>query len=209
MHPHSLIEFATELLHQVLQFDAPADRIVSDFFRANRHLGPRERHSLAETTYNVLRRRLLYQHLAQSGSGEQTRRLVLLGWQGNSGFLKAALTDGEQPWLEQVQKVDLASLPDKLKHNLPEWLAGALQAQLGEAFWPLIDALQEPAPLDVRVNALKMKRDEALASLNAASLPCTATPHSPWGLRFEGKPARCSMPARSRSRTRAARCWPC
>lgn len=189
MHPHSLIEFATELLHQVLQFDAPADRIVSDFFRANRHLGPRERSSLAETTYGVLRRRLLYQHLAQSGSGEQTRRLVLLGWQGNAGFLKAALTEQEQRWLEQVQKVNLASLPDKLKHNLPEWLAEALQAQLGGAFWPLIDSLQEPAPLDVRVNALKMKRDEALTSLNTAGLACEATPYSPWGLRFQGKPA--------------------
>ena len=79
MHPNALIELATDLLHNVLQFDTPADRIVSDFFRTHRALGPRERHTLAETTYCVVRRRLLYQHLAQSGHGEQTRRLVLLG----------------------------------------------------------------------------------------------------------------------------------
>ncbi len=190
MHPNALIELATDLLHQVMQFDAPADRVVSDFFRTHRNLGPRERHSLAETTYEVLRRRLLFQHLAQSGRGEQTRRLVLLGWQGNAGFLKAACSPEEHAWLVQVQAVDQASLPDKLRHNLPEWLAEALQAQLGEkGFWPLVDSLQRSAPLDVRVNTMKAKRAEAQAALQAGQLPCEATPYSPWGLRFEGKPA--------------------
>ena len=106
MHPNALLELATDLLHKVLQFDTPADRIVSDFFRTHRELGQRERHTLAETTYTVLRQRLLFQHLAQSGKGEMERRLVLLGWQGNEGFLRAALTEPEQQWLAQVQSVD-------------------------------------------------------------------------------------------------------
>ena len=189
MHPNALIELATDLLHNVLQFDTPADRIVSDFFRTHRALGPRERHTLAETTYCVVRRRLLYQHLAQSGHGEQTRRLVLLGWQGNAAFLRAALSEAEQAWLNRLEAVNLDGLPEKFKHNLPDWLAEALQAQIGDAFWPLVNSLQEPAPLDVRVNALKMKRDEAQAALAAAQLPSQATAFSPWGLRFEGKPA--------------------
>ncbi len=189
MHPNALIELATELLHQVMQFDTPADRVVSDFFRTHRNLGSRERHTLAETTYGVVRRRLLYQHLAQSGRGEQTRRLVLLGWQGNAGFLKATLSEEEQTWLAKVQLIDQQSLPEKLQHNLPEWLADLLKAQLGESFWPLVRSLQEPAPLDVRVNALKSKRDDAVVALNAGQLPCVATPYSPWGLRFQGKPA--------------------
>jgi len=83
MHPNALVELATELLHRVLRFDAPADGIVSDFFREHRALGARERHTLAETTYDVLRHRALYQHLAQSGKGEMERRLAILGWQGN------------------------------------------------------------------------------------------------------------------------------
>ena len=39
----------------------------------------------------MLRQRLLLQHLAQSGKGELERRLAVLGWQGNDGFLRAAL----------------------------------------------------------------------------------------------------------------------
>ena len=189
MHPNALLELATDLLHKVLQFDTPADRIVSDFFRTHRELGQRERHTLAETTYTVLRQRLLFQHLAQSGKGEMERRLVLLGWQGNEGFLRAALTEPEQQWLAQVQSVDRGALPEKLRHNLPEWLAETLKASIGDDFWPLVNSLNESAPLDLRVNTFKAKRDEVQKALAAGRIEAVVTPYSPWGLRIQGKPA--------------------
>ena len=34
MHPHSLLELATELLRSVLKFDSPADGLVSMFFES-------------------------------------------------------------------------------------------------------------------------------------------------------------------------------
>ncbi|MEW6097882.1 MAG: RsmB/NOP family class I SAM-dependent RNA methyltransferase [Pseudomonadota bacterium] len=189
MHPNALLDLATELLKQVLEFDAPADGVVSSFFRRHRTLGPRERHTLAETIYAVLRRRLLYQHLAQSGSGPLERRLAILGWQGNDSFLRAALASHEQTWWEQARAVDISTLPEKLRHNLPDWLAGALKSALGEEFWPLAESLHEPAPLDLRVNVLKAKREAVMAELAAAGVQATPTPYSPWGLRVQGKPA--------------------
>ena len=189
MHPNALLELATDLLHKVLQFDTPADRVVSDFFRTNRALGQRERHTLAETTYTVLRERLLYQHLAQSGKGEMERRLALLAWQGNEGFLRAALTEPEQQWLAQVQKVDRSALPEKLRHNLPEWLADMLKAQLGDEFWPLVESLNGSAPLDLRVNTFKAKREDVAKALADGRIGAELTPYSPWGLRVQGKPA--------------------
>lgn len=188
MHPNALLELATDLLHQVLQFQAPADRVVSDFFRTHRALGSRERNTLAETTYDVLRQRLLYQHLAQSGKGEMERRLALLAWHGNEGFLRAALSEAEQQWLEQVKAVDRSALPAKLRHNLPEWLAEPLEAALGDAFWPLVEALNRPAPLDLRVNTFKARREEVQAALTAGGIETAITPYSPWGLRAQGKP---------------------
>jgi 16S rRNA (cytosine967-C5)-methyltransferase len=189
MHPNALLDLTTELLRAVLKFDAPADGVVSAFFRSHRALGPRERHTLAETAYAVLRRRLLFQHLAQSGSGAAERRLAILGWQGSESFLRGALGPTEQQWLDGVKAIDLATLPPKLRHNLPDWLAQALQQAVGEEFDALADALNEPAPLDLRVNLLKMKRDEAQAALAAAGLNAQPTPYSPWGLRLEGKPS--------------------
>ena len=110
MHPNALLELATELLHQVLRFDAPADGIVSDFFRKHRALGARERHTQAETTYNVLRHRSLYKHLAQTGKGEMERRLALLGWQRNEGFMRRRHRAGPSPARrDSVEPTDIFS----------------------------------------------------------------------------------------------------
>lgn len=179
-----------ELLRAVLKLDAPADSVVSAFFRQHKGLGQRERHALAETTYAVLRRRPLLQHLAQSGRGPTERRLAILAWQGNDTFLRGALTPPEQEWLAQVQALDQTGLPPKLRHNLPEWLAAPLLERLGEEqFWLLAASMNEPAPLDLRVNTLKNKREEALAALAAANIAAEPTPFSPMGLRIPGKPA--------------------
>ncbi|MBP9523334.1 MAG: SAM-dependent methyltransferase, partial [Ottowia sp.] len=61
MHPKALLDAATELVRQVLRLDHPADAVVSRFFREHRNLGPRERATLAETAYAVLRRKSLYE----------------------------------------------------------------------------------------------------------------------------------------------------
>ena len=78
MHPKALLDACSELVRLVLKFDHPADAIVSRFFRDNRGLGPRERATLAETAYTVLRKKLLFDHLAPSGSGPKERRMAIL-----------------------------------------------------------------------------------------------------------------------------------
>jgi 16S rRNA (cytosine967-C5)-methyltransferase len=189
MHPGALLDLATELLRASLKFDQPADAVVSAFFRKHRELGPRERHTLAETAYAVLRERLKYQHLAQSGTGALERRLAMLAWQGSDTYLRGALSPQEWDWLGRCRGVDVKTLPDKLRHNLPDWLASALQQQLGDEFWPLVASLSQSAPLDLRVNLLKAKRDDVLAALQAAGIDAAPTPYSPWGIRVPGKPA--------------------
>lgn len=170
MPPRALLDLATELLRSLLRFDAPADAVVSAFFRRQRALGPRERHTLAETAYAVLRRRLTLQHLAQGGRGAIERRLAILGWQGDAGFLRAALAADEREWLDRIAQVDRASLPVRLRHELPAWVAEALQAGFGADFDALAASLLEPAPLDLRVNTLATTREAAQAALAAAGM---------------------------------------
>ena len=195
MHPKALLEACTELIGAVLKFDAPADNIVSFFLRQHRELGPRERHTLAETAYSVLRRRLVYQHLAQTGSGPLERRFAILGWAGDGAFLKAALELHEQKWQAQALAIDRSALAPKLRHNLPDWIAQPLQVQLGdEGFWALVASLDAAAPLDLRVNTFKTKREAAQAALAAAGIEAAPTPYSPWGLRIHGRPALQKLP---------------
>ena len=189
MHPSALLDLTTELLRAVLKLDAPADGIVSAFFRKHRALGPRERHVLAETAYAVLRRRPQLQNLAQSGSGALERRLAILAWAGDSKPLRNAIGPNERTWLDEVKAIDTGTLPDKLRHNLPDWLATRLRSTLGDAdFWALVGALDQPAPLDLRVNTLKARREDIQAELKALGIDALPTPHSPLGLRIQGKP---------------------
>jgi 16S rRNA (cytosine967-C5)-methyltransferase len=190
MHPGALLDLATELLRALLRFDAPADGVVSAFFRRHRALGPRERRALAETVYDVLRHRLRYEHLAGDGPGALERRLAILGWQGDGRTLVGALGPREQAWRAEAAAIDPAGLQGALRHNLPDWLAGPLREALGVAgFDALAEALLEPAPLDLRVNALKAKRPAVQAALAAAGVVTEPTRHSPWGLRVAGKPS--------------------
>ena len=198
MHPKALLEACAALVAQVLRLDHPADAIVSRHFRENRSLGPRERATLAETAYAVLRRKLLYENLAQSGSGPRERRLAILGFAGPRDFLESALSEQEKAWLDHCDAIDVASLPERFRHNLPEWLAEPLKAQVGDEFWPLVAAMEHTAPLDLRVNALTDKREDVRRELELAGIHAKPTPYSPWGLRVEGKPALTKLDAFAR-----------
>ena len=189
MHPKALLDACAEIVRLSLQLDHPADATVSRYFREHRSLGPRERATLAETVYTVLRKKLLFEHMARSGSGARERRLAILGFHGPRDFLKSALTDAEKNWLDQCDSVQPGDLMERHRHNLPEWLVPPLKEQLGDAFWPLVDSLNQGATLDLRVNTFTDKRAEVRKELAAVGIKSALTPYSPWGLRIDGKPA--------------------
>ena len=189
MHPKALLDACTEIVRLSLQLDHPADATVSRYFREHRSLGPRERATLAETVYTVLRNKLLFEHMARSGSGPRERRLAILGFHGPRDFLKSALNDQEKNWLDQCDAVRPDDLMEHHRHNLPDWLVGPLKEQLGDGFWPMVTSLNQAAPLDLRVNAFTDKRADVQKELSLAGIRSTPTPYSPWGLRIEGKPA--------------------
>ena len=189
MHPKALLDACAELVRLTLKFDHPADAIVSRFFRDNRGLGPRERATMAETVYTVLRKKLLFDHLAPSGSGPKERRLAILGFYGPGDFLRSALTEQEINWLDQCEKVSPNDLMERHRHNLPEWLVQPLKDQLGTEFWPMVETLNLGAGLDLRVNTFKAKRADVQKELAKAGIKAVNTPYSPWGLRIAGKPA--------------------
>ncbi len=189
MHPKALLDACAELVRLTLQFNHPADAVVSRFFRDNRNLGPRERATLSETVFKVLRQKLLFEHMARSGSGAKERRLAILGFAGPRDFVKSALNDTEKKWLDMCDSIQPADLMSQHIHNLPDWLARPLKEQVGDEFEALARSLQEPGTLDLRVNDLNEKRAEVQKELIAAGIACEPTPFSPWGLRLQGKPS--------------------
>ena len=195
MHPKALLEACSELVRLTLKFDHPADAIVSRFFRDHRGFGPRERATMAETVYTVLRKKQMFDHFAPSGSGPKERRLAILGFYGPGDFLRSALSDLEIAWLDQCEKIKPEDLMERHRHNLPEWLVQPLKDQLGDEFWPLVESFNKGAGLDLRVNDFKAKRADVQKELAALGIKAVPTPFSPWGLRIAGKPVLSKMEA--------------
>jgi 16S rRNA (cytosine967-C5)-methyltransferase len=195
MHPKALLDECAGLMEQVFKFDHPADAVVSRYFREHRSLGSRERATLSDTVYAALRERLKFEWFARSGSGSKWRKLSILGFPGDRDFLKSALTDQEKTWLDHCLNASDNELMAPHRHNLPEWLASSLKAQVGDEFDALVASLNHMAALDLRVNLFKKKREAVLADLRLAGLACEPTPFSPMGIRLQGKPSLAKTPS--------------
>ncbi|MCG5073000.1 RsmB/NOP family class I SAM-dependent RNA methyltransferase [Paraburkholderia tagetis] len=193
MRLHGFLIGQTEtLLADVLKFTGPADAVTSRFFREHPKLGHAERGVIAEAVFAVLRRRMEFAHLAESGTGSPTRRLTLLGLMATAGrsAIRPFVSDAEATWLEHVAKIDPVSLPQRVQLNLPEWIVKALETRFEAAeLAQLAAALNYPAPLDLRANPIKASRDELLRALAAVGIEAGETPFAPFGVRVTGKPA--------------------
>ena len=187
----SQLEAAAETLRRVLQFEHPADAVLSRYFREHRQLGQHDRAFIAESVFGVLRRKRLLDHL----TGDAGPRRLLLAWltriAGISGReLHAALTDDEVTWLSGIRAASPGDLPLAVQAEFPDWLVERLRPQMPEAtILALGRALQQPAPLDLRVNTLHADRDTVLRQLAAGGIRGEATPYSPIGIRLKDKPA--------------------
>ena len=205
---HALLTAGTELLRQCLKFDQPADTLLAHFFKEQRQLGARDRAQLSDMVYAVLRYKLLFQHWAALGSGSLERRLAILGLadtekasvndQNLGHSWRRGLAESEQSWLQDCLPLHRSDLPERLRHNLPDWLATQLQDAFKEDFWPLMQSLNQIAPLDLRVNLLHAKRGDIQQELAQSGIQTTLTPYSPWGLRVVGKPTLHKLPALER-----------
>jgi 16S rRNA (cytosine967-C5)-methyltransferase len=186
-----VIHHTEQVLREVLRFIGPADAILSRYFRDNPKLGPRERGLVAEAIYAILRNKMVYTNFAESGVGPAMRRMALIGLANTAGVdAIAGLSEEERDWLQRVLCIDRNAMPPQLRANMPKWLFDKLVEKYGEAeALVMIDALNQPAPLDLRVNAVKASREDVLSALQAAAIPAEPTPYSPLGIRLAGKPA--------------------
>ena len=187
----SLTAHVVQVLAQLRQANQPADSLLGAHFKDHRSLGPRERNAISEACFAVLRERWWLTHLAKDGPGDESaraRRLAMLALMVTGSAVTDASPD-ELAWLHTAQqKPEPSNADDPMRHNLPQWLAQRLHAQIGDAAWPLAQALLAPAPLDLRVNIMVAKRAQLAASLEEAGFESEETPYSPWGLRMQGKP---------------------
>ena len=194
--PPAILGNTEEVLREILRFTAPADSTLSRYFKDHPRLGSRERGAVAEGIYAILRNKSFFTDFAEAGASPTMRRLTILGLAEAVGAdALGGLTEEETAFLERVQQIDRTLMPPQMRANLPKWLFDKFIAQYGEAeTLALAEALNQPAPLDLRVNSIKATRDEVVAALAEAPIAAETMPYAPLGLRVLKKPALQNLP---------------
>jgi 16S rRNA (cytosine967-C5)-methyltransferase len=193
----ALLQDATTLLGEVLHFSAPADSLLSTFFRDRPKLGRQERTVIAECVYGVLRRFLALKWILPDGNP----RLWILLWLGrfqgiSQRELEPLILPRDRDKLAALKSRSLESAPLDVQAELPEWVVNKLRPVMAdETILNLGRALQQPAPLDIRVNTFKTSRESLLAALNESGIAAQATRYSPIGIRASGHPDLAKLPA--------------
>lgn len=185
------IQFAqwVDALTLVLPAVSPADVTLQQFFRSHPKLGSRDRGLIAEGVYAVLRRRRLLEHAVPDGNPRKLALAALLKLQGWSlQQLVPLMRRGDDAWLGALKTSDNESLPFGVRADLPDWVVDRLRKSMNDdQILALAQGMQSSAPLDLRVNTLRAKRDSVLAQLRQEGIDATATPYSPIGIRLKEK----------------------
>jgi 16S rRNA (cytosine967-C5)-methyltransferase len=175
----------------VLPATAPADRLLSDFFRDNKSLGHRDRALIADTVYAALRRRRLLETVTPRATPREIALATLVKLQGiGLSQIESALKGEEKTWLAALKAKDLDALAFGVRADLPDWVIEKLRRSMDdEAILALARGLQQAAPLDLRVNTMKAPREAVLERLAFDELEANPTRMSPIGVRLKEKPA--------------------
>jgi 16S rRNA (cytosine967-C5)-methyltransferase len=191
MTPAARITAAIEVLADIDARRRPAADALKDWGLSHRFAGSKDRAAIASLVYDALRRK------ASAGwiMGETTPRAIVLGMlrlqRGLDADAIAALCSGErfapEPLTaderERLGKADLSGAPAPVAGDFPDWIEASLRRLFGEDLVPEMQALTTRAPLDLRVNTLKVSsREEAHNAL--PHLGAVETPLSPLGLRI-------------------------
>ena len=191
MTPAARLSAAIELLEAIDVQRVPAAKALKEWGTAHRFAGSGDRAAISGLVWDVLRRRASSAWIM----GEDTPRARLLGMLklerkldadqvaalcDGSRFAPAPLTSAERSALTSNS---LQTAPAHVAGDYPEWLDPHLAEVFGEERVAEAAAMASRAPLDLRVNTLKAKREKVLSS--SAHLGTMPTPWSPIGLRIE------------------------
>jgi 16S rRNA (cytosine967-C5)-methyltransferase len=166
MTPAARLQAAIEVLDEVIgsarNDGPPADAIVTRYFKQRRYAGSKDRRAVRELVFRAIRR---------SAETPSSGRTAIVGLTDDEPELSTLFGEprGPEPFADGEERAARGAVPG--------WLLEELSPFVDEIEWP---ALLERAPVDLRVNAARAARDDALNQFPGSS----PTPLSPWGLRL-------------------------
>ena len=191
MTPSARVSAAIEVLDAISARPRPAGDALKEWGLAHRFAGSGDRAGISGLVYDALRRRASSAWIM----GEETPRAIMLGTlrlardldadaiaklADGARFAPAPLSDEERA---RLGSADLQGAPPHVHGDYPEWLDPQFAQTFGDDRAEEGAALANRAPLDLRINTLKVGSEKALEAL--AHLNPVPTRWSPVGLRIQ------------------------
>ena len=195
MRPAARLQTIAELLPLALSERQPADRLVQQWGRQNRYAGSKDRRDISDRLFAILRH---YGNLTARLGGDTPLLVTMLATHLLTDVPLdevVALADGSQYAPKPISEADAKAMthaaatppPERAdKLSVPAWLFDDIEAQMGDETEAVLAAMQDRAPLDVRVNLLKADRMAAQAALLDDDIETAPHPKVETALRVSG-----------------------
>jgi len=166
----NLLRAVNRAIYTIFEDEKYADKVLERILKSNNLWGARDRAFIAENTYDMVRYWRLIRAVAELETHElnETNLYTLFGtWQVLRGV--------SLPKWEEFKNVDekkvahnykILKTQRKILYSFPDWLDDLGYEELGKQWNKEVEALNETAPVVIRVNNLKSNKADLAKSLS-------------------------------------------
>lgn len=164
MTPGARVAAAIEVLQDMAE-GQPAEKALTRWARRSRFAGSKDRAAIRDHVFDLLRCKRSAAHFGGAG----TPRALMIGLLREQGADLSTLFHGEghAPAPLSPSETTSSAPPEDIgiRWNLPDWLLPLFQKSLGARAEKAAVALQDRAPITLRVNLQKVTRENAAKAL--------------------------------------------
>lgn len=160
LHFH-LVEAIAESLDEIFLDQRYSDKVIEKLFKANRKWGSRDRKFVAETVYEIIRHRRRLEYIVNSEHS----------WDLLAAYLFQTMN--ELPDWQEFDHINIQDLkkrnseekPPEIANSFPDWLHELGSKEFSGEWTQLMNALNKPAEVFLRVNSLKSNPLQVMSEL--------------------------------------------
>ncbi len=185
MRLHRNLVFATiDSLHLIFNDGKQADKVLKNTLKQDKRWGARDRGFIAETTYDIVRWKRLYAEIADVNEPFDRGNLFRLFtvWATLRGIKIPDWPQFENTPTRRIKgRFDELSKIRKLRESIPDWLDEVGFKELGKKWDKELAALNQLAPVVLRVNTLKAQVIDVknqLADLDIETVAAKGVPNA-------------------------------
>jgi 16S rRNA (cytosine967-C5)-methyltransferase len=166
-----LSEAVVTALSDIFVKEKQADKVVEQLLKSNKKWGARDRAFIAENVYEIVRWWRLVKYVAGiERATEETELWTLFGcWQIIKPLRLGTHESNTLPEWEEFEAISAEHVLDlyaqamqvrKIAQSIPDWLDEIGARELGDAWEGELSALNNQAPLTLRINSIKSNKAE-------------------------------------------------